>query len=337
MAATDTTARADDRRLNEWLRTRATAFPAWAEQLPDAWDFSTESLDRLETRIRRRYPGREAAEADRDSSFLTVAAWYAGEVHVRNYGAVWRCAPGAGPRAEPVVTLPEEVLTDRELDDLEEARAQYEDDFPACNPCDAVVGAAEPGRTGHLASFLQAYAPWQSVVDRAVARARATPGQSPGSRPLPGAPAPVDPGPVGAALASWLARQEEVHPYWREATGRPDAFDFTPASLTALEEVLRARIAAQTGTVDLLDDPVFHCAVWYLGETVCRGTGARWLPLRGNVDVTLDRLDLLTVGRVGRRVGPCTELTAALHRCVRGVHQPDDSYQPLTDVLTPYR
>lgn len=337
MDATDTPAWTDNPYLNQWLRTQATAFPAWAAQIPGAWDFSTQSLDRLEAEIKRRYPGRQAAETDRDTAFLTVAAWYTGEVHVRNYGAVWRHAPEPRPRIEPVVTLNRDVLEARELEDLRIREVLYEDDFPYCDPFNAVINAACPDYSGHLASFLHSYAPWQSAVDRAVAHARTTTAQSPGGRPLADAPAAVDPGPVGASLAAWLADQEEVHPHWREATGRPGEFDFTPASLTALEGVLRERIAALTGTIDLLDDPLYYCAIWYLGETICRSTGSRWMPLRANVDVTKDRLNQLAVARIGHRIGPRTELTAALHRCIRGVHYPDDSYRPLTSVLDTYR
>jgi hypothetical protein len=328
-------------RLNHWLHTQAAAFPGWAEQTEGKWDFSTCSLDRLEQEIRRRYPSYDDAKAARDDAFMTVSAWYVGEVHVRNYGAIWRCAPQPGPgayaRTEPVVTLPKEVLEDWELEELQEKEELYEDDFPFCPPSAAVVSAARPECTGHLFSFLKQYAHWQTAVDRALARARNHPSQSPEGRPLPDAPGPLDPGQVGESLAKWLAGQEEVFPHWAEATGRPADFDFTPASLNALEEVLRERLATQTGTVRLYDDPVFYSAIWYLGETICRTQQARWMPMRAGLDVTLNRLGLLAVARVGRRIGPRTELTSAIHRSIRGIRYPDDSYQPLRTVLDAYR
>ncbi|MEU9984718.1 hypothetical protein [Streptomyces sp. NPDC050856] len=332
----------DNPRLNHWLHARAAAFPPWAERAGGGWDFGTGSLDRLEQEIKRRYSSHDEAEAAQDDAFLTVSAWYVGEVHVRNYGAVWRCAPQPGPgayaRTEPVVTLPKEVLEDWELEELREKEELYEDDFPRCNPSEAVVSAARPEYTGHLSSFLHQYATWQTAVDRAVARARRRPPQSPGSRPLPDAPGPLDPGPVGGSLAEWLTGQEEVFPHWAEATGRPSELDFTAGSLDVLEEVLRSRFAARgDGTSGLFEDPVFHCAIWYLGETIRRTRRARWMPMRAGLDVTLDRLDSLTVARVGRRVGPHTELTSAIRRGVRGVHHPDDSYRPLRSVLDAYR
>ncbi|MET8367406.1 hypothetical protein ABZU53_27995 [Micromonospora sp. NPDC005194] len=332
---------ADNPRLNGWLHTQAALFSGWVEQTEGRWDFSTGSLDRLEQEIKRRYPSYDDAQAARDDAFMTVSAWYVGEVHVRNYGAVWRCAPqpglGVHARTEPVVRLPKEVLEHWELAELQEKEELYEDDFPYCNPSEAVVSAARPEYTGHLSSFLHQYAPWQTAVDRALTRARNQPSQSPKGHPLPDAPGPLDPGPLGESLAEWLAVQEEVFPRWAEATGRPADFDFTPASLGALEEVLREALAPQAGTGTLYDDPVFNCAVWYLGETICRNHQARWLPMRANLDVTGDRLDLLAVAHIARRIGPRTELTSAIHRSIRGVHYPDDSYQPLRAVLDAYR
>jgi hypothetical protein len=149
--AIDTAAWADNARLNQWLHSQAAAFPVWAEQPSDNWDFSTQSLDRLEAEIKRRYPGREYAHADRGSAFLDVAAWYVGEVHVRNFGAVWRCAPevapGVDPRIEPLVTLPKDVLEEWELEEFRAQEDLYEDDFPLFAPYDSVVGAADPGQS----------------------------------------------------------------------------------------------------------------------------------------------------------------------------------------------
>lgn len=100
---------------------------------------------------------------------------------------------------------------------------------------------------------------------------------------------------------------------------------------------MRERLAIQAGTVGLFDDPIFYCAIWYLGEMICRTQQARWMPMRAGLDVTLYRLGLLAVARVGRSIGPRTELTSAIHRSIRGVHYPDDSYQPLRTVVDAYR
>jgi len=113
--------------------------------------------------------------------------------------------PGAYVRTEPVVTLPKEVLEDWELEELQEKEELYEDDFPCCTPSEAVVSAARPEYTGHLFSFLHQYAHWRTAVDRALARARDQPSQSPESHPLPDAPGLLDPGPVGESLAEWPA------------------------------------------------------------------------------------------------------------------------------------
>jgi hypothetical protein len=140
-------------------------------------------------------------------------------------------------------------------------------------------------------------------------------------------------------MAQWLAAQEEVFADWAASTGRPGDFDFTPASLDALEEVLRSRLAGLSGgrVFELYKDPIFYGALWYLGEVICRSCGARWMPMRANLNVTLDRLNLLTVARVGHRIGPQTELTSVIHHCIRGIRYPDDSYQPIRHVLDDYR
>ncbi|WP_354637121.1 hypothetical protein [Kitasatospora camelliae] len=137
---------ADNPRLDHWLRTRAAALPEWAEQTAGQWDFSTGSLEGLEREIRRRYTSWDEAQAAGDNAFMAVSAWYVGEVHVRTYGAVWRCAPqpgsGAYARTVPVVTLPREVLEDWELEERQENEELYEelyeDDFPYCAPSEVV-------------------------------------------------------------------------------------------------------------------------------------------------------------------------------------------------------
>ncbi|MEU3988095.1 hypothetical protein [Streptomyces platensis] len=47
--------RSDNSVLTAWLTIHHTEFPAWAEQAPGAWDFSLDSLVRLEDLIRGRY------------------------------------------------------------------------------------------------------------------------------------------------------------------------------------------------------------------------------------------------------------------------------------------
>ncbi|MFJ1792574.1 hypothetical protein [Kitasatospora griseola] len=348
----------DNPRLDSWLAAGRDGFPAWAELTGGGWDFGTDSLPRLERTVRERFPDREQADAARYEPFLTAAAWYFGEVHVRNYGALWHCSPEPPPHAsgwlQPLLRLPKEVLDEEEAQELAEAEELYEDDFPMCAALDTVVAAAGPPAGDRLAETLEGYAFWDSVVDRALDLARSRPGQSRGSRPRPDAPGPLDPGRPGQDLAHWLAMREEAFPLWARATGREGELDFSERSLEALEEVLRRRIhtlgladrldhmaaveryrmARLPSVIRLFDDPVFDCALWYLGETACRARGARWLPLRNNEDVDAETRPRLAVALIDRRIGPRLELTAAVHRCLRDRADPADGYRPLRAALS---
>ncbi|MGW4380193.1 hypothetical protein [Kitasatospora sp. NPDC004531] len=348
----------DNPRLDAWLAAGRDGFPAWAELTGGGWDFGTDSLPRLERAVQDRFGNRERADAARHEPFLTAAAWYFGEVHIRNYGALWHCSPEPLPHApdriQPLLRLPKEVLDEDEAEELAEAEELYEDDFPMCDALGTVVAVADPANAGLLSETLEGYAFWASVVDRAVALARTRPGRSPGSRPLPDAPGPLDPGPPGQDLARWLATRQEAFPLWARAVDRQAELDFSERSLDVLEDVLRQRIhtlglgdrlnhmaaveeyriAFLPQVIRLFEDPVFDCALWYLGETACRRRGARWLPLRGNVDVDAESHPDLAVARIGRRIGPRLELTAAVHRCLRDRTDPDDGYRPLRGALS---
>ncbi|MFD7640469.1 hypothetical protein ACFV4P_07435 [Kitasatospora sp. NPDC059795] len=348
----------DNPRLNEWLTLGRDGFPAWAELTGGGWDFTTGSLPRLEQAVRGRYPDWEQANAAWNEPFLTAAAWYFGEVHVRNYGALWHCSPEPPPHApdriQPLLRLPKEVLDEEEAEELAEAEELYEDDFPMCSALGMVVAVADPTAAGRLLETLENYAYWDSVVDRALALAAGRPAQNPGSRPLPGGPGPLDPGRPGQDLAHWLATREEAFGLWARATGLDGRLDFSERSLGLLEDVLRRRIdtlglgdrldhmvaveryriAHLPDVIRLFEDPVFDCALWYLGETACRARGARWIPLRCNNDLDAETHPELSVARIGRRIGPRLELTAAVHRCLRDRTDPSDGYGPLREALS---
>ncbi|MEV0094985.1 hypothetical protein [Streptomyces sp. NPDC050738] len=90
---------ADNHRLNSWLDQRREAFPAWAEEAGGGtivWDFSPESLDRLEGLVRTRFATYEEMVAAGSAPFLVGAAWYFGEVQVKRCGAAWRWCPKPG-------------------------------------------------------------------------------------------------------------------------------------------------------------------------------------------------------------------------------------------------
>jgi len=78
-------------------------------------------------------------------------------------------------------------------------------------------------------------------------------------------------------LAAWLARQESDFPAWAEATGTPETWDFSPASLDALETLVRERYADVDAVDDALDSTFVQVAGWYVGEIARRvNDGAAW-------------------------------------------------------------
>lgn len=78
-------------------------------------------------------------------------------------------------------------------------------------------------------------------------------------------------------LAAWLARQEADFPAWAEATGTPETWDFSPASLDALETLVREQYA-DTDAVNAARHGTFvQVAHWYVGEIARRvNDGAAW-------------------------------------------------------------
>ncbi|MFI1168813.1 hypothetical protein ACH4UM_35965 [Streptomyces sp. NPDC020801] len=151
----------DNPRLNGWLARQREAFAAWQRESPGEWDFSPASLDRLEELVRGRFSSYEAADAAGDDPFMTVSAWYLGEVQVRAFGAVWKCAPVPGPgryaKTRPLVTLPKEHLDEEELDRLREAEELYESEWPLCNPADELLALFLRGPDNHLRNVLAQY------------------------------------------------------------------------------------------------------------------------------------------------------------------------------------
>src|SRR6266542_5706953 len=80
----------DSPRLNTWRAAQQAAFETWAEETGGIWDFTPDSVDRLEEAMRGRYfTWDEVSEAE-DGPFLSLASWYLGEVQVRTYGAIWQ-------------------------------------------------------------------------------------------------------------------------------------------------------------------------------------------------------------------------------------------------------
>jgi hypothetical protein len=96
--------------LGPWLQRQEAAFRHWD---PDGgpWDFSPESIERLERALLSTVPAEDGADPDAGHPVLTAAAWYLGEVVVRAFHGRWTLyegepQPGDLTQGRPVVRLP---------------------------------------------------------------------------------------------------------------------------------------------------------------------------------------------------------------------------------------
>ncbi|MGP8297870.1 hypothetical protein ACTPOK_07955 [Streptomyces inhibens] len=147
--------RSDNSVLNAWLTIQRSEFPGWAEQAPGTWDFSLDSLARLEVLIRDRYATAEQADQDQGGDFLQTASWYVGEVHNRHFGTLWQYHPDSVdiPGAWPFVTVPFDRLFEFPDEDGIEP-----DNRPLYTPVHRLCGILTPDN-GHLATDPGIYTP----------------------------------------------------------------------------------------------------------------------------------------------------------------------------------
>ncbi|WP_328535270.1 hypothetical protein [Streptomyces sp. NBC_00344] len=75
-------------------------------------------------------------------------------------------------------------------------------------------------------------------------------------------------------LSAWLGTQRDDFPAWSQEHG--GGWDFTPASLDRLEELVRARFSAWKEADLARDTVLLQVASWYLGEVQVRHCGAQW-------------------------------------------------------------
>jgi hypothetical protein len=141
---------ADNPRLNRWLERQRADFPAWAQETGQHWDFTVESLDRLEELLRKRFASWEEVHAAQDDPAVAVPAWYLGEVQNRHYGTSWYCNP----------VIPDHP--DQEGRPFVQAPAgeegQYEDDIPPlCNPFSEIRGLFVRSPDEHLRDIVTQY------------------------------------------------------------------------------------------------------------------------------------------------------------------------------------
>ncbi|MFI1767579.1 hypothetical protein ACH41H_36800 [Streptomyces sp. NPDC020800] len=155
--------RSENEVLPLWLREQQSRFAEWVRENEGQWDFSPQSLDRLEAVVRTRFRREDDFNGHDGEAFLQVAAWYLGEVHNRCRGTQWQVHPGAKGhyrwKSYPFVIPPWE-----RLDDYEDADGIDYDARPIVDPLGSLrlilpepYERLEPGRT--LRSELDAYEP----------------------------------------------------------------------------------------------------------------------------------------------------------------------------------
>ncbi|MFJ8674313.1 hypothetical protein [Streptomyces sp. NPDC093589] len=77
-------------------------------------------------------------------------------------------------------------------------------------------------------------------------------------------------------LLAWLSERSADFEHWARATGTPELWDFTPASLEPLEDLLRQTITREEDIDEQRRGTFLQGAVWYLGEVACRSAGVVW-------------------------------------------------------------
>lgn len=156
----DTPEWADNPRLNTWLATQREAYPAWAAEHGGDWDFTIDSLERLEALLRSTFATWEDANDAADGPLLSLAAWYVGETLLRPYGAQWRCVP-TPPDPElpvggqPILIIALETMTEQELTALEKEEARGDDPRPYVEPISEILSLFAVGPDHRLRDALE--------------------------------------------------------------------------------------------------------------------------------------------------------------------------------------
>ncbi|QIK10212.1 hypothetical protein G7Z12_33290 [Streptomyces sp. ID38640] len=129
--------------LEKWLEQQCTGFSAWAKERAGRgpWDFTVDSLPRLEALIRDAFDSPAQARKVTDTPLVAVAAWYLGEVHNRAFGTQWQLHPSFADDNpldhRPHITLPWERREEFHYTDPEhiedDARPIYSPTEILCN------------------------------------------------------------------------------------------------------------------------------------------------------------------------------------------------------------
>ncbi|MEU1433192.1 hypothetical protein ABZ438_03775 [Streptomyces sp. NPDC005786] len=210
------------------------------------FDYTPASLAELE---------RALLEAEFDDGFRQAATPYIGEVLMDACGGRWDIDPEAGGedgepfvRPDPALGLP--PLFIGVLVDVALAEGSGE------------VFAREREELTEAVSHRRLTVPgWEPLKERS---------------PLD----PIGPQPADAWLRRWLAVREDSHPAWAQSpsgAAETGEWDFSPATLDALERRVRARYGTLRDFDADREGPFLQGAAWYLGQVICLHHDSTWV------------------------------------------------------------
>ncbi|WP_328866057.1 hypothetical protein [Streptomyces sp. NBC_00304] len=119
-------------------------------------------------------------------------------------------------------------------------------------------------------------------------------------------------------LLRWMDERRDAHEEWAEQTSFADALDFSPASLEALDELVRQTANSMEEVTDQRMAPFFQGAIWYVGEVFCRHRKMVWKYIPDIVSGDLEPF-----------FGAAGETSALDHPCVGAPADPESYLYPL--------
>jgi hypothetical protein len=256
----------DDDELDGWRDDLWDHYLYLREQMPEdaPLDFSPASLRALQELVRERFDGPELVGDPGELRLTLAVAAYVGETLLRAAGGGWGWqANGHEPLAVPDPAL----------------------GLATVNLLDLITATVAGGER-----FEAVHAAWAAAARQ---RAAEKPGWTPAKEPTELDEAEdLDP----AALPAWLATRAAAFP-----GGAP--FDFTAASLPAVEDMVRSAAPTKEQLRSAEHRELYENAAWYVGEVLRRGLGGEWVhDVPGPVDVEM--VALRRVGRHGSTVHP---------------------------------
>jgi hypothetical protein len=214
-------------------------------------DFSAGSLRGLEAVVVARFDFADDVRGPDDEDFVLSVAGYLGEALLRLAGGSWSWDDD-----------PDSASYDLALVEADPALG-----LDSVSPVELIVTAAQ-SRGGE--QFAGLYSTWDAVVRGKVS-------EEPSWRPTK-EPTDVDLLEPDHArhLRTWLAGMRAGFADWAASSAPGAVLDFSPESLSALEEMARTVASTREDLSSPANREFFNEASWYVGEVFRRGLGGRW-------------------------------------------------------------